>query len=168
MNTLYIFAGLPGTGKSALSQNLARDRRAVYLRIDTIEQALRDSGNFHFGSEGYDLAYRIASDNLRLGLDVVADSVNPILTTRSAWREVASLAGVPFVEIEVVCSSESEHRQRVDVRSADIDRLVLPTWQDVTHREYDPWDTEHIVIDTAGKTIEENYAELLSVLRADY
>jgi len=168
MNTLYIFAGLPGTGKSALSQNLARERGAVYLRIDTIEQALRDSGSFHRGSEGYELAYRIASDNLRLGLDVVADSVNPIRATRVAWRAVATLAGVPFVEIEVVCSSESEHQERVNARSTDIAGLVLPTWRDVMNREYDPWDTEHIVIDTADKTIEESYAELRSVLKADY
>lgn len=168
MNTLYIFAGLPGTGKSALSQNLARERRAVYLRIDTIEQALRDSGSFHRGSEGYELAYRIALDNLRLGMDVVADSVNPIQATRSAWREVASLAGVPFAEIEVICSSESEHQERVDARNTDIPGLILPTWRDVISREYDPWDTEHIVIDTAGKTIEESYTEVLSVLKADY
>jgi len=167
MNILYIFAGLPGTGKSALSQHLARERRAAYLRIDTIEQALRDSGNFHRGSEGYELAYRIALDNLRLGLDVVADSVNPIRATRSAWREVASLAGVPFAEIEVICSSESEHKERVDARNTDIPGLILPTWHDVITRDYDAWDTEHIVIDTAGKTIEESYIEVLSVLPAD-
>ena len=164
MNTLYIFAGLPGTGKSALSQNLARERRAVYLRIDTIEQALRDSASLDRGGEGYELAYRIASDNLRLGVDVVADSVNPIRATRAAWREVASLAGVPFVEIEVICSSESEHQKRVDSRTTDIPGLVLPTWRGVLSREYDLWDTEHIVIDTAGKTIEESNAELRQLL----
>jgi hypothetical protein len=35
---LYIFGGLPGTGKSALSRELARQRGAVHLRFDTIEQ----------------------------------------------------------------------------------------------------------------------------------
>ena len=59
MNTLYIFAGLPGTGKSELSQNLARERRAVYLRIDTIEQALRDSRTFI--AEEKDMRSRIGS-----------------------------------------------------------------------------------------------------------
>ena len=166
MNTLYIFAGLPGTGKSELSQNLARERRAVYLRIDTIEQALRDSRTFHRGGEGYALAYRIASDNLRLGLDVAADSVNPIQATRVAWREVALLAGVPFIEIEVVCSNEAEHKKRVEIRSTDIPGLILPTWRGVMNREYDLWDTEHIVIDTANKSIEESYAELRRVLKS--
>ena len=37
---LYIFGGLPGTGKTTLARYLAHHQRAVYLRIDTIEQAL--------------------------------------------------------------------------------------------------------------------------------
>ena len=64
---LYIFGGLPGAGKSALSRSLARARQAVYLRIDTIEQAMRDGGCRLQGPEGYMVAYAAAADNLRLG-----------------------------------------------------------------------------------------------------
>lgn len=70
---LYIFGGLPGTGKSTLSQFLARDRQCVHLRIDTIEHALCQTGSLITGSEGYAIAYSLAEDNLRLGLSVVAD-----------------------------------------------------------------------------------------------
>jgi len=41
------------------------------------------------GSVGANVAYRLAADNLRLGMSVVADSVNPIAITRRAWRDVA-------------------------------------------------------------------------------
>src|SRR5262245_36029931 len=102
---LYIFGGLPGTGKSALSRHLARSLKAVYLRVDTIEQALREAGGHVIGPEGYTIAYRIAEGNLALDLHVVADTVNPLQITRAAWRAVAARAGVPFVEIEVVCSN---------------------------------------------------------------
>jgi len=42
MPKLFIFSGLPGTGKTTLSRQLAQHVGAAYLRIDTIEQALRD------------------------------------------------------------------------------------------------------------------------------
>lgn len=97
---LYIFVGLPGTGKSTLASGFARERKAVYLRIDRIEQVLRDSRTSLDGPEGYSVACRVAADNFRLGLDVVADSVNPLEITRDAWRHVAEGAGVPFVELK--------------------------------------------------------------------
>nr|WP_256252931.1 AAA family ATPase [Paenibacillus sp. UNC496MF] len=36
---LYLFSGLPGTGKSTLSSALARALGAVYLRVDVVEHA---------------------------------------------------------------------------------------------------------------------------------
>src|SRR5688500_8500260 len=101
---LFIFAGLPGTGKTALARRLASELRAAYLRIDTIEQAMRDERLAVSGPEGYVVAYRVAADNLRLGTSVVADSVNPVTVTRRAWRDVATQAAAAFVEIEVICS----------------------------------------------------------------
>jgi predicted kinase len=161
---LYIFGGLPGTGKSTLAQHLARDEKALYLRIGTVEQALRETVNLVSGEEGYLVAYRIASDNLLLGLSVVADSVNPLQVTRAAWREVAMRAGVFFFEIEIVCSDLAEHRYRVESRSRDIPGFKLPTWDQVVNRLYEPWDAEHIVVDTAGKTAQQSYATLQQML----
>ncbi len=162
---LYIFGGLPGTGKSTLSQHLARELNAVHLRIDTIEQALRDSEKLVIGIEGYEVAYGIAADNLRVGLSVVADSVNPLQITRNAWRDVAIAAGTPFVEIEIVCSNAADHRNRIATRSTDIRGLQLPTWDVVVNREYEPWDTDHLVIDTAGQSVEQSQERLRVGLR---
>jgi len=163
---LYIFGGLPGSGKSTLSQRLARQRQAVHLRIDTIEQALREVGCLVNGPEGYVVAYHLAADNLGLGLSVVADSVNPLQLTRAAWRDVARRAGVPFVEIEVICSNEAEHRDRVEARSTEISGLRLPSWDEVVRRDYEPWDAEHLVIDTAGQSVEQSVAALERALAA--
>ncbi len=65
--TLFIFSGLPGTGKSAIAKELAKILRTTYLRIDTIEQAIRDLCDFKVEGEGYRLSHKVASDNLRLG-----------------------------------------------------------------------------------------------------
>ncbi len=58
---LYIFSGLPGSGKSTLAKRLARLHNAAYLRIDTVEQALRDLCEVPVQGEGYRLSYRVAS-----------------------------------------------------------------------------------------------------------
>jgi predicted kinase len=157
---LYIFGGLPGTGKSTLSRYLAQDLPAVHLRIDLIEHALREAGVAINGPEGYVVAYRLAADNLRLGQSVVADSVNPIEITRAAWRQVAAGVGSPLVEIEVICSDVVEHRRRVETRVIDIPDFVKPTWDEVINREYEVWDTDHIVIDTAHQTLQQSMGAL--------
>src|SRR5262249_59300009 len=88
--TLYIFSGLPGSGKSTLAQLLAVRVGAAYVRIDTIEQALRDVCSIDVQGEGYRLAYRVTADNLRLGLSVVADSCNTLELTRRHWEHLAT------------------------------------------------------------------------------
>lgn len=163
---LIAFAGLPGSGKTTLSRALARALGAVHVRIDTIEQALRDSGavSADVGPAGYFVGFGLAEDNLRLGRVVVADSVNPVRICRDGWRSVAQRAGVALVDVEVVCSDAAEHRRRVESRQSDIPGLRLPTWQDVVDRDYEAWDRPRIVIDTAGTSVEAALEDLLGRL----
>ncbi len=136
----------------------------AFLRIDTIEQALRDLCGVAVEGEGYRLSYRIASDNLKLGKNVVADSCNPIELTRREWNAVADDAGCSKTNIEVICSDKQEHRLRVESRTTDIPGLILPTWQQVEDREYHDWTMDRIVIDTAGTTPEASFTALLQKL----
>lgn len=161
---LYIFSGLPGSGKSALSQVLAQRVNSVYLRIDTVEQALRDLCSVDVLGQGYRLSYRIASDNLRLGISVVADSCNPIELTRREWEQAALEAQADYVNIEVVCSDACEHRLRVETRFSTVSGLRLPTWSEVENREYHEWTVDRIVIDTANRPLMECIDYLLSEL----
>jgi Predicted kinase len=165
--TLYIFSGLPGTGKSTLAKLVAQHYRALYLRIDTIEQGLRDLCSLVIQSEGYRLSYRIAGDNLRLGLNVVADSCNPIELTRREWEQVAREAEADFRNIEVICSDAAEHRVRIETRRTEPPELLglkLPTWDEVENREYHPWNVDRIIVDTTGRSVSESANELLAQL----
>lgn len=148
---LIVFSGLPGTGKTTLAKGLAATLGAVYVRIDTIEQALRDSADFarEVGRTGYLIAYELAASNLGLGGTVVVDCVNPVMESRRAWRDISARSSAPLVNIQVICSDMAEHRRRVETRQLDIPGLTPPTWQSVMNHEYAPWDKEPFTVDTA-------------------
>ena len=148
---LIVFSGLPGTGKTTIAKHLAATTGAVYLRIDTIEQAIRNAGVLaqDVGTSGYRVANELALDNLQTGRTVIVDCVNPVNESRTAWREVASKADVRLFNIHVVCSDGHEHRRRVESRVTDIPGLTPPTWQSVLDHEYEAWDEAPFCIDSA-------------------
>lgn len=157
---LFVLSGLPASGKSSLAKLIAKEYNAFYLRVDTIEQGLRDLCNSDVQGEGYRLAYRIASDNIDLGLSVVADSCNPINLTRKEWEEVAIQNNCRYINIEVVCSDKSEHKMRCETRVSEIAGLQLPTWDEIQNRRYEVWGSDRIIIDTANRSVDESFAEL--------
>lgn len=158
---LISFAGLPGTGKTTIARTVARDIGAAHIRIDSIEAAIARSGVSSVGRAGYLAGYAVAHDQLRAGLTVIADSVNPLRETRNAWAEVARAAGVGLVEVEVVCSDEAEHRRRLESRDDGEARVNRPQWSDVVARNYEPWDRGRLVVDTAVRSVQECVALLV-------
>jgi len=153
--TLYIFSGLPGSGKTTLAKEAAKRLRAAYFRLDTLEHGLREVCGLEVQGEGYRLAYRLVSENLRVGNDCVVDCCNPVELTRREWEQVAVENDCPFINIEIVCSDESEHRKRAENREPDIPGFRLPSWEEIRGRDYREWREERIVIDTSGRSVEE-------------
>ncbi|TMO64531.1 kinase [Pseudoalteromonas aurantia] len=158
---LYIFSGLPATGKSTLAKFLVKHLNAVYLRIDSIEQTMRNTGITDIYDHGYQVAFQLAKDNLALGQHVVADSTNPVIESRVQWWHVAKKSGIPYIDIEIVCTDTEQHRHRVESRKTDIPNLMLPNWESVSQREYTKWSSERVIIDTANITILEAQKKLL-------
>lgn len=164
MSLLIVFGGLPATGKTTLARGLAGRLAATHLRIDTIEQSLK-AASLAVGPNGYVIANALAADNLVLGRNVVADCVNPVLSSRNGWRETALRCSARLVEVEMICSDLAEHRRRVEGRVTDIEGLILPSWDEITSKTYEPWDREHFVLDTAGASIDRLVDELEAHVR---
>jgi predicted kinase len=154
---LVVVGGLPATGKSTIATVVARRTKAPYLRVDRIEQTIVAwSALTHpLGPVGYAVAYELAREQLRLGLDVIAECVNPIALTRDAWLDIAAGSGAAIVEVEVICSDEVEHRRRVATRTTDVEGLLKPTWSEIMDREYEPWSRPHLLVDSARISVED-------------
>jgi predicted kinase len=151
---LIVFGGLPATGKTMVSRELAMRLAATHLRIDAIEQALRNAG-LAVGAMGYAIGNALAAENLKLCGTVVVDCVNPVRASRVGWRQTALENAAHIIEIELVCGDLAVHRRRAEGRSADISGLELPSWDEIVNRHYEPWDREHLVLDTAAGSLDE-------------
>ncbi|MGE7957068.1 AAA family ATPase [Pseudomonas sp. NPDC089530] len=152
---LIVFSGLPGSGKTTIARALASQLGATYLRIDAIEQTLRDAGMTEVGTLGYDVANALARSNLALGNRVVADCVNPVAESRQAWRDSAESQRVAWLDVEVVCADVAEHRRRVESRELDVPGLCPPSWQSVLDHEYQAWSGERLQLDSAALSPED-------------
>jgi len=163
MSILVCFSGLPAVGKTTLAKRVASALGAVYLRVDTVEQTMRAGG---FSEEqicgnGYSVVCSLATENMLLGRQVVADQVNPWALTREMFHEAARAAGGTCLDVEVTCSDLAEHKRRVSERVSDIDGLEPPDWEAVQSRDYHPWDRPVVKIDTAKMSEADAVAAIL-------
>lgn len=165
---LVVIGGLPATGKSTIATALASETATPYLCVDHIEQAIvAASSLFHpLGPVGYMVAHQLATEQLRSGLDVIVECVNPIAITRDAWPETAANAGAAIVEVEVSCSDQAEHRRRVETRVSDVDGLVKPSWAEVFEREYEPWRRRPTSVDSAITPVARAVQQIVAEVRA--
>ena len=175
---LTVVGGLPAVGKTAVCREILRlraesqspDEPPTWLRIDSIEQALRDSDEMIPGAPGgagYYAAAAVARDVLASGGDVLVECVNPLPLTRRLWEETASAAGARFLSVELICSNAAEHRRRAQQRVSDIKGLELPGWQEIAHRDYAPWPEADLRLDTARLTATEAARAIIGLHLAD-
>jgi len=165
---LVVVSGLPGVGKSSLADTLGRKLGAAVLSVDPIEAAIWRTGvppSFETGVAAYEVVAVLAEHQLRLGLAVIADSVSSLEVARDMWRRAASRARSAMRVVEVICSDDDVHRQRLAGRDRGIEGFPEPSWDDVLRRrgEWEPWTDEHLVVDSM-RGHDENVAEALAYL----
>jgi predicted kinase len=158
---LIVLSGLPGTGKSAVADKLARDLRLPVLSVDPVESAILRAGlgpSFETGLAAYLVAETLADQYLAAGLDPVIDAVNSVEQGRDLWRALARRHGTPLRIIECVVSDPAVHAARLVSRERGL-ALGEPTGEDVERRraEWTEWPEAHLTVD-AINGIEPNVA----------
>jgi predicted kinase len=118
------------------------------------------------GLAAYFVAESLARTNLGLGLAVIIDAVNAVEPARWTWREMAREAGVPLRFVEVVCSDQAAHRERLAARVRDIDGFESTPWDvvDAARAEWSPWTDAHLTLDSLDGR-EDNLRRALEYVR---
>lgn len=170
---LVIFSGLPGTGKSALAERVARGFGIPVFAKDWLEATLLrceltpSNPDRPLGSAGYQLLTVLAERQLMLGQSVILDSVASTNSIRTSWRELAEKYRAKRLVIECVCSNKEVHRARLQVRKRGIPGWHELNWSDVEHvREYYfPWGEDRLILD-AVHPLEDNLRYTFDYLRS--
>jgi predicted kinase len=150
---LIVMAGLPGAGKSAVAEDLARSLGCAVLSVDPVEAAMWRSGiakDQPTGLAAYVVVEVLAADQLAVGHDVIVDAVNAVEPARDQWRRLAERAGSLLRFIEVRCSDEREHRRRLEVRERGIEGFPELSWESVQSRRagLSDWRETRLVLDS--------------------
>jgi predicted kinase len=148
---LIVLSGLPGTGKSAVADGLARVLRVPVLSVDPIESAILQAGishRFETGLAAYLVAQALADRYMADGLDPLIDAVNSVEEARALWRTLARKHETPLRIIECIVSDPAVHTARLASRDRGL-VLPEPTGEDVEHRrsEWAPWPEPHLTLD---------------------
>jgi predicted kinase len=160
-------SGLPGCGKSTVAEGLAEKLSLPVFSVDPIESAIIQSGfkrGFETGLAAYLVAEALATEQLKLGLSVIIDAVNPVQEARDMWKKLADKHDAHLVIIE--CTLDKNiHKQRIDARVRNIEGIPEVTWQDVEARrtEYLPWQEERLILDTS-RAMEDNLQTTLQYI----
>jgi predicted kinase len=150
---LLVLSGLPGTGKSALAEQLAKQTQLPIFSVDPIESAMLAAGieqSFESGLAAYLVAESLAEARLQLGQGAIVDAVNSVRHAKTMWRRLAVRYGARLRIIECVCSDDDVHRRRLAKRRRGLSKFREPTWADVVarKREWVAWTEPVLVVDS--------------------
>ena len=159
MARIAFVTGLPGVGKSSISGALASLTGAVWLRIDTIEDAIKASllAPEDVVDAGYRVAAAQASHLLAQGRDVIVDCVNEDDRGRDLYANLLKEALI----VEIVCSDKALHEARVTARHGS--EPGTPDWPTVERRVWQDWSRPVLKIDSASLSIKAAAQRIASV-----
>lgn len=160
--TTYIVCGGPGAGKSTYARQLAAERGAALLDIDTVTErlvhlALRESGHEPddrdseyfkrtFREPIYETLFDIARENLPFQDMVVVGPFTKELRDPD-WPSKLSQSLGGLVEVHYVHCPPEERKRRLEERGNPRDSAKLDDWENyIQYYEESPPVFEHVLV----------------------
>lgn len=168
---LLIFFGQIGTGKSTIAREIAKKLNYEFINFDNVmwlavnkKKMYGDNDEFLLSMEEtqkvYDSMHVLAKFLLQQGKNVVLESMY-FKKQRGEAIQVAKDINHDYKLIEIVCDEEEvkrrvNERKKKDPQTPGFDLYLQ--YRNLLEKE----DSEHIILDTTNKTIEESTKELVN------
>lgn len=168
MNTLVIFSGLPGTGKSTLAHRLAGELRWPLISIDDVTGEIPENAGIPFWDSRVAVLLRVTEVQLALGLNVVVDSVF-MNKDRNHAQQLARKYRARFRPIYVYLSDEEVWKQRVTERYEEMQNPEVASWERIQHQRqhFRMWEPGTALFVDSLDDPDRNYDSVLNFVRAD-
>lgn len=168
LTKLIVFSGLPGTGKSTLASQLARELHMALLCIDDVIGEVPAGAGIDFWDSRVAILLRLTEVQLDLGLSVIVDSVFMNMDRNHA-QELARKYDARFYPIYVFVSDDEVWKQRVNERYEEMNNKDVATWERIQHQRerFRVWEPGTALFIDSLHSVDGNYEAVLNFVLND-
>jgi len=149
---LIMVCGLPGTGKSFISKELAKRLDAEYLNSDSMRMKILSKRTYSEEEKAkiYSMMAEEAGRFLKEGKNVIVDATFYLRKHRQMMRKVAGKEGSSFFAIECTLA-EDKIKQRLEKRKTEKSESEADYEVYLKVKEiFEPLEQEHLAVDMSS------------------